>query len=180
MDWYWQVLHLQARAAVVVAPVKAPVGRAPWVREAPVCAAAPAWEGLPDQAGRKMYVPTAAAESIRDQASGEVRALVPAEVEQWVSAGAWRFVLAVEQDLAGWGCREWAEAERPVLVPAEGRECHTVEAGHPVSDRAAVSAVAAGRDSGKARAEAGEHSSVEVRDIAPAPDVDSAAAADSH
>ena len=132
-----------------MAPVKAPVGRVPWVREAPVCAAAPAWERLPDQAGRKMYVPTAAAESIRDQASGEVRALVPAEVEQWVSAGAWRFVLAVEQDLAGWGCREWAEAECPVLVPAEGRECFSVKEGEivlaPAVDSAAVADLLCGK-----------------------------------
>ena len=81
--------------------------------------------------------------------------------------------------MAGWEWGEWAEAECPVLVPAGGRECHTVEAGHPASGRAAVSAAVAGRDSGKAQAGAGEHSSVEVRDIAPAPDVDSAAVADS-
>jgi len=170
---------LQVRAAAVVAAsVKAPVGRAPWVREAPVCAAAPAWDGLTDQVARKIYVPSAA-ESIRDRASAEVRALVPAEAEELALAGVRHLVSVGGKDLAGWGCREWAEAECPVLVPAEGRECHTVQAGHPVSGRAAVSAAAAGRDSGKARAGAGEHSSVEVRDIAPAPDVDSAAAADS-
>ena len=151
-------------------PVKAPVGRAPWdLREAPACAVAPAWEGLTDQVDRRMYVHTAAAESMRDLASAE----------ELASAGVLHLVFAGGKDLAGWEWGEWAAAECPVLVPAGGKECHTVEAGHPVSGRAAVSAAVAGRDSGKAQAEAGEHISVEVRDIAPVPDVDSAAAVDS-
>jgi hypothetical protein len=187
LGWFWPVWHSQDRAAAVVAApgqvrdmaVGHPeglIGKVPWAREVPACAAVPAGEDRPNPKRRKGYAPTAAA--VRN------RGRDPAEVRQWALAEVRHLASGQAPVLAEVADRGSGKAQVGVSVPAEAGQCASDEARHLARAGGVDSAELACGDlaavEGPVLVPAGgmECLLVEARDLVSAQDADPAVVAD--